>query len=255
MTCRRGPGLGLVVWVKWTGADRKPGARHMIWQLPDRFRVNWWPLSAHKTTYTQRFCLPPGATQVALQIALTGHPDAGHNDFELYDLTVARGPAVPFGSNLGPNLCRGGDMEVATANGMAVGWGFWGTPPDAKVLEKDAQGRPAHGGSRFLAIPAGKSCILVDGTIPIEPGRAYRVSFWAGHRRSRPRRPFPGSPRGPARGRSAAGQSHVESPDWQPFSFDWFAESLYAANANLFLAINPHTELHLDDFAFQRIEP
>ena len=256
MTCRRGPGLGLVVWVKWLDADRKPGARQMVWQLPDRYRLNWWPLSAHKNTYVQRFCLPTGATQVALQIAMTGHPDAGHNDFELYDLTLVGGAEVPFGANLGPNLCPGGDMEVANAAGLALGWGFWGTPPDAKLVEQDAQGRRAHGGRRFLALPAGKSCILADGTIPIEPGRAYRMSLWV---------------RGTgdlglgvhsleARDGQRVGDAqqlnlHVEAADWQQFSLVWFAEALYTAHANLFLGIHPHTELDLDDVTFQRIDP
>ena len=256
MTCRRGPGLGLIVWVKWLEPDQKPGARHMVWQLPDRYRINWWPLSAHKNTYVQRFCLPPGATQVTLQMALTGHPEAGQNYFELYDLTLTRGAAVPFGPNLGPNLCRGGDIEVAAADGMALGWGFWGTPPDAKVREKNEKGQLAHGGRSFLTFPAGKGGILVYGAFPIESGRAYHVSFWArgkgdigigahaleardGQRVADPQQV----------------NQHVESPDWQPFSFVWFAESLYAANANLFMSLKSQTELDLDDITFQRIEP
>lgn len=256
MTCRRGPGLGLVVWVKWLEPGQKPGARHMVWQLPDRFRVNWFPLSAHKSTYVQRFCLPPGAAQVTLQIALTGHPDAGYNYFELHDLTLSRGAEVPFGPHLGPNLCRGGDMEVATADGMALGWGFWGEPPDAKVREQDAQGRPAHGGRRFLAFPAGKHGILVDGTIPIEPGRAYRVSLWArgkgdlglgAHALEASQGQRVGDPQQVS--------LHVESHDWQEFSFVWFAEALYGANANLFMGVSPQSELDLDDVTFQRIEP
>jgi hypothetical protein len=256
MTCRRGPGLGLVVWVKWLDADQKPGARQMIWQLPDHFRVNWWPLSAHKTTYTQRFCLPPGATQATLQIAMTGHPDAGHNFFEVYDLTLAGGAEVPFGPNLGPNLCPGGDMETATADGMALGWGFWGTPPDAKVLEKDAQGRPAHGGRYFLAFQPGQNCILVDGTIPIEQGRAYRVSLWA---RGKGDLGLGAHALEAREGQRVADPQqvalHVEAQDWQQFSLIWFAESLHAANANLFMGVNPQTELDLDDVAFQRIDP
>jgi hypothetical protein len=256
MTCRRGPGLGLVVWVKWTDADQRPGARQMVWQLPDRFRINWWPLSAHKNTYAQRFCLPAGATQTALQIAVTGHPDAGHNYFELYDLTLVRGAEVPFGPNLGPNLCPGGDMEAAIADGMALGWGFWGTPPDAKVLEKDAQGRPAHGGRHFLAFPADKSCILVDGTVPIEQGRAYRVSLWA---RGKGDLGVGAQSLEAREGQRVADAQqvalHVDAQDWQPFSLVWFAEALYAANANLFMGINPQTELDLDDVTFQRIDP
>ena len=49
------------------------------------------------------------------------------------------------------------------------------------MLEKDAQGRPAHGGRHFLAFPAGKNCILVDGTIPIEPGRVRWIRFLTSH--------------------------------------------------------------------------
>jgi hypothetical protein len=245
----------LLVWVKWLDADRKPGARHMIWQLPDRYRINWWPLSAHKNTYVQRFCLPAEATRVTLQIAVTGHPDAGHNYFELCDMRLVRGAPVPFGSNLGENLCRGGDMEVATADGMALGWGFWGTPADAKVLEQDAQGRPAHGGRHFLAFPAGKSCILVDGAIPIELGRAYRVTLWA---RGKGDIGLGAHALEAHEGQRVADPQqvgmHVDSQDWQRFSFVWFAESLYAANANLFMGINPQTELDLDDVTFQRID-
>lgn len=256
MTCRRGPGLGLVIWVKWMDADQKPGARQMVWQLPDRWRVNWWPLSAHKTTYAQRFCLPAGATQVTLQIAMTGHPDAGHNYFELDDLTLVGGADVPFGPNHGPNLCPGGDMETTTADGMAVGWGFWGTPPDAKVLERDAQGRPAHGGRRFLAFPAGKHCILVDGSIPIEPGRAYRVSLWA---RGKGDLGVGAHALEAREGQRVADPQqvalHVDAADWQPFSFVWFAEALYAANANLFMGVHPQAGLDLDDVTFQRIDP
>jgi hypothetical protein len=256
MTCRRGPGLGLTVWAKWLDAAGKPGARQMVWQMPDRFRPNWWPLSAHKNTYTQRFCLPPRATQVTLQIAMTGHPDAGHNDFELYDLILDRGPAVPFGPNLGPNLCRAGEMELAAGDGMAVGWSFWGLRPDAKLLSKDAQGRPAHGGHFFLAIPAGKNCILADGSISVEQGRAYRISFWA---RGTGDLGVGAQSLEAREGQRVADAQQtafrVEAKDWQHFSFLWFAEALHTADANLFMGVNPQTELHLDDISFQRVDP
>jgi hypothetical protein len=256
MTCRRGPGLGLNVWVKWLDAAGNPGMRQMVWQLSDGFRPNWWPLSAHKNTYTQRFCLPPGATQVTLEIAMTGHPDAGYNFFELYDLVLAGGAAVPFGPHLGPNLCLAGAMESAGADGMALGWGFWGPRPDAKLLDKDSQGRTAHGGRRFLAFPAGKNCILAGGSIPVQQGRAYRLSFWArgtaelgvGAHSLEARQ-------GQRVGDPQQVTFRVDARDWQQFSFVWFAEALYTSDANLFIGINTRTELHLDDVTFQRIEP
>jgi hypothetical protein len=256
ITCRRGPGLGLLIWVKWLGGDGKPGARQMVWQLPDRYRVNWWPLSALKNTYAQRFCLPPEARQVTLQIALTGHPEAGYNYFDLYDLTLTRGAEVPFGQRLGPNLVPGGDMEGATADGMALGWGFWGANPDAKVLEKDAQGRPAHGGQKFLAFPAGKNCILVDGVIPVEQGRAYRLSLWV---RGTGDLGFGAQSLEASQGQrvddAQVTNVHVEAADWQELSSIWFAEGLFTASANLFMGINTKTELDVDDVALQLIEP
>lgn len=256
MTGRRGPGLGLVVWVRWVGADGKPGARQMVWQLPDRWRINWFPLSPLKNTYVQRFCLPPGASQVTLQIALTGHPDAGYNYFELYDLTIARGAEVPFGTRLGPNLLPAGDMETVTASGMALGWSFWGADPGAKVLEKDAQDRPAHGGRRFLSFPAGKNCLLAGGVVPVEPGRAYRLSLWV---RGTGDIGFGAHSLEETQGQrvddAQVTNVHVEAADWQEFSAIWFAAGLYTVSANPFMSLSPKTELDLDDVALQLISP
>ncbi len=256
MTCRRGPGTRLDVFVKWLDAENKSNQRLMVWQLPDRFRVNWWPLSALKTTYAQRFCLPPGATQPTLQVAMRGHPDAGYNYFDLYDLNLTRGPEVPYGPRLGPNLLATGTMDAADANGMALGWTFWGANPDAKVLDQDPDGRPARASRAFLAIPAGKNCILAGGTIPVQPGRAYRFSFWVRGQGDL----SPGlQSLEPDQGQRVADAQqrpfHVEAADWQQLSFDWFAESLWIDSANPFMGIGTQTELDLDDFTFQLVEP
>ena len=256
MTGRRGPGVGLLVWVKWLEADKKPGQRLMVWQMPTRFRINWYPLSALKTTYAQRFCLPAGATQPTLQIALTGHPDPGYNYFDLYDLTMTRGAEVPYGATLGPNLLPGGDMEAATEDGMALGWGFWGANPGAQVVEKDPQGRPAHEGRHFLSFPAGKNCILVDGDLPIQPGRAYRYSFWA---RGQGDLGVGVQSLEASQGQRVADAQqfpiHLDAADWQQYGYTWYAEALYTASANLFMGINTRSEVDLDDVEFQLISP
>ena len=256
MTCRRGPGTTLNIFVKWLDAAQKPDQRLMVWQLPDRYRINWWPISALKTTYAQRFCLPPGATQPTIQISLTGHPDAGYNYFDLYDLNLTRGAEVPYGPRLGPNLLLAGQMETANADGIPLGWGLWSANPGLEVLEKDPEGRPAHGGRAFLAMPAAKHCILAYGNIPVQIGRAYRFSFWvrgkgdigAGLQ----------SIEATQTQRVADAQQHpfhVEAADWQQLSFDWFAESLWLDSANPFMGLGAQTELDLDDIAFQLIEP
>ena len=256
MTCRRGPGVGLDIRVNWLNADKQPGFRQMVWQLPDRWRINWWPISALKNTYAQRFILPPGATQVTLQIAMTGHPDAGFNYFDLYDLTLSRGAEVPFGANLGPNLLLSGDMETATAEGMALGWGYWSADPGAKLVEKDPQGRPAHGGKYFLAFPAEKNCILADGSLPIEPGRAYRLSFWArGKGDIGIGAQTLEESKGERIGDAQQVPYRVESDDWQQFSYIWFSDALHVYAANIFMGINTRAELDLDDVTFQLVTP
>jgi hypothetical protein len=256
LTCRRGPGVDLQIWVKWLDAAKQPGQRQMVWQMPTRYRINWFPLSPLKTTYAQRFCLPDGATSPTLQIALTGHPDPGYNYFDLCDLTMTRGAPVPYGSTLGPNLLPQGDMEVATEDGMALGWGFWGENPGAQVVEKDAQGRPAHEGTHFLSIPAKKNCILADGTVPIEPGRAYRYSFWArGQGDLSAGAQLLEPTKGDRVGDAQQFPIHLDAPDWQQFSYTWYADALYATGANLFMGINTRSEVDLDDVEFQLISP
>ncbi len=256
MTCRRGPGLGLLVWVRWVGAEGKAGARQMVWQLPDRWRINWFPLSPLRNTYAQRFCLPPGAREVYLQIALTGHPDTGYNYFDLYELIIARGAEVPFGTRLGPNLLPVGDMETVADSGMALGWSFWGADPGAKVLEKDAQDRPAHSGRRFLSFPAGKNCTLAGGIAPVQSGRAYRLSLWA---RGTGDIGFGAQSLEETQGQrvddAQVTHVHVEAADWQEFSAIWFAAGLYTVSANPFMGIGPRTDLDLDDVMLQLIEP
>ncbi|HEY3396939.1 MAG TPA: hypothetical protein VGM19_04695 [Armatimonadota bacterium] len=256
LTSRRGPGVNLDVQVRWIGADQKPGARQMVWQLPDRWRLNWFPISPFKTRYAQRFCLPPGATQVTLHVALTGHPDAGQNYFDLCDLSITRGAQVPLGTRLGPNLLPGGDMETVAESGMPLGWSYWSAPPDYQVLEKDAAGRPAHGGQRFFAVMPGKNCILADGNVPVEKGRAYLLSLWARGKGDIGL----GAQSLEAEGgqRVAEAQQvpfHVEADDWEQFSYVWYAESLWVDDANVFLGINPQTELDLDDISLQLISP
>ncbi len=256
LTCRRGPGTRLDVVVAWREADGRPEQRLMVWQLPDCFRVNYWPLSARRTTYAQRVCLPPGATQPTVQVSLTGHPEADYNYFDLYALEITTGAEVPFGERLGPNLCPGGDMEQVNAAGMAQGWGFWGADPGAQAVEKDAQGRAAHGGRRYLSFPAGTNCLLVDGVIPVEAGRAYRVSYWARGKGSI--NAGVQSLEATQGQRVADAQRYpvlVDTEEWQQFSYTWFAESLWLDAANLFLGIGTQTELDLDDVTFQLVEP
>lgn len=90
----------------------------------------------------------------------------------------------------------------------------------------------------------------------MQPGRAYRVSFWArgkgdiglgmqsleareGQRLADPQM-FP---------------IRMQTDNWQQFGYTWFAESLWLAYANIFMSVTPQTEVDIDDFAFQLIEP
>lgn len=255
IVCRRDPGLLLTIAMEWTDRAGKPGARQMVWHAPGGYRVNYWPLSPDKSTYMQRFCLPAGATQARLMIEMIGNPAGGKNTFELYDLSMAAGDRVPLGPKLGPNLCTIGDMESAS-DAMPIGWTFWGARPNAKLLQKDPQGRAAKEGGSFLSIPAGTPCILAAAAFPIEPGRAYRLSFWArgkgdlsvgahsleaqeGQRVGDPQQTsFP-----------------LDSTEWREFEMTWFAEALHASDANIFFGITPRTEIHLDAIRFQRIDP
>jgi hypothetical protein len=258
-TCRRGPGTGLSVSVSYTGADGKPASRNIVFQLRDAPRPNYWPLAPYRQEYVQRFCLPPGAKDASLQLALTGHPDAGLNFVDVYGVSLAAGAKVPFGENLGPNLLTWGDMESADDSGVPWGWSTWvNKPAKMDVVRRDAAGRGPHGGERFLGIAAGKGFILAAGELPIEAGRAYLISFWTRgkadlgvgvhaleHVHPYPTRVGDPQPR-PFR---------VDGTTWTRHEYLWFAESLFAASGQLFISISPQTELHLDDVKFQRIEP
>ena len=256
---RRGPGMGLSVSVSYTGADGKPASRNIVFQLRDGPRPNYWPLAPDRREYVQRFCLPPGARDASLQLALTGHPDAGFNFVDLYGVTLAAGTKVPFGKNLGPNLLTWGDMESADAGGLPWGWTTWvGKPEKMDVARRDSAGRGPHGGERFLSVAAGKSFILAASEVPVEAGRAYRISFWTrgkadlgvGVHALEHVNPYPtrvGDPQSES--------FHVDGAAWTRHEYLWFAESLFAASGQLFVVITPQTELHLDDVTFQRIEP
>lgn len=258
LTCRRGPGLGLSASVNFVNAENKPVARGLVWQLPDAPRPNWWPLAPYKTEYAQRFCLPPGAHEVSLQFVLTGHPDAGYNYFDLYDLRIERGAEVPYGTNLGANLLTAGDMEAANEEGVPLGWSYWGAPAKSEVIAADAEGRTAHGGRRFLAISPGKNCILASSMIPIEEGRAYRLSFWARGQASLGvgvQSLDLDTPRGLRIGDAQAQSFRLEAADWTQYELTWFAEALGVRYAQPYLGITPEGEVHLDDVALRQIEP
>ncbi len=258
LTCRRGPGLGLSASVNFVNAENQRVSRGLVWQLPEAPRPNWWPLAPYKTEYAQRFCLPPGAHEVSLQFVLTGHPDAGYNYFDLYDLRIERGAEVPYGAKLGPNLLAAGDMEAANEEGVPLGWSYWGAPAKSEVIAADAEGRTAHGGRRFLAVRPGKSCTLASSMIPIEEGRAYRLSFWARGQaslsvgvQSLDLDTWQGLRVGDAQAQSL----RVEAADWTQYELTWFAEALRVRYAQPYLGITPQTEVHLDDIALQEIRP
>jgi hypothetical protein len=257
LTCRRGPGTEFSVAVNFLDSDNKPGARSMVFQLPDSSRPNWWPLSVFRQEYVQQFILPTGAHDPVLQVALRGHPDAGFNYAELYDVKVTYRAPVPFGGNLGPNLLVAGAMEGATPEGAPLGWGTWvGMPDKMDVITQDAQGNGPHGGKSFLRISPGKNFILVAPTIPIELGRVYQISLWA---RGKADIGFGVQSLDNSRISQRVGDAqqkgiHVEATNWKQYTFTWYAEALYAVDGQLFLGINPQSELHLDDITFQRIE-
>jgi hypothetical protein len=259
LICRRGPGTGVHVAVNYTAADGKPAVRNIVFELPGSPRPNYWPLAPYRQEYVQCFCLPPGAHNGSLQWTLAGHPEAGFNYVDLYALSLTVVARVPFGDTLGPNLLPGGDMESGGSAGLPAGWSTWvNTPAKMELVRLDAAGRGPHGGARFLRIAPGKNFILAAQDVPVQQGRAYRVSFWT-------------------RGKADVGvgvhalenvSSHpsrvgdpqpialrVDSTAWSRHEYLWFAESLYAARGQLFIAINPQTELHLDDVAIQQIEP
>jgi hypothetical protein len=256
---RRGPGTGFRVAVNYTGADGKPASRNIVFELPGSPRPNFWPLAPFRQEYVQQFCLPPAAHNSSLQMALAGDPQAGFNFVDLYALSLTVVTKVPFGRNLGPNLLPGGDMESVDSAGLPQGWTTWvSTPAKMEIVAEDAAGRGPHGGAHYLRIAPGKNFILAARDVPIQQGRAYRISFWTrgkadlgvGMHALENIHPYPtrvGDPQPIS--------LRVDSTAWSRHESLWFADSLYAASGQLFISINPQTEFHLDDVAIQRIEP
>jgi hypothetical protein len=251
---RRGPGCGLSVDVNFAGADGKPASRNMVFQLTRSPRPNYWPLAAFRQRYVQQFCLPPGAHDATLQVSLTGHPETGHNFVDLYAVSLRAGAKVPFGTQLGPNLLHWRDLRPADdRGGLPPGWGTWGQRPEKMEFV------PAHAAAGSLVrIGPGRGFILAAPEVPIEPGFAYRVSFRArgkadlgiGVHALENVNPYPlrvGDPQ--------VKQLAIDAAAWTTYESLWLAESLYAASGQLFISINPRTELLLDDISLRRIGP
>ncbi|MHB9026332.1 MAG: carbohydrate binding domain-containing protein [Armatimonadota bacterium] len=257
-TCRRGPGTTLGVAVSFLDAEKKPDFRGMVFQLPDAPRPNWWPLSPFRQEYVQQFILPPGAHNVLLQVTLTGHPEAGYNYLELYGVKVSHRAPVPFGGSLGPNLLVVGDLEAKTPTGTPLGWGTWvGTPEKMDILQKDDAGNSPHGGNGFLRVSPGKYFILVAPNIPIEIGRAYRVTLWMRGKAEVGFGVQSLADTRPIQQRVGDAQQkgfRIDATNWTPYVYTWYAEALYTVDGQLFMGIHPQSEFHLDDITFQRIE-
>jgi len=100
---RRGPGTGVQFTVCYRDANGRDCRRGLVFQLPGGPRPNWIGLAPYRRTYMQSFCLPAGAQDGFLEIALKGHRDAGFDTLELYRLTVVEGPTVNAEGRLGPN--------------------------------------------------------------------------------------------------------------------------------------------------------
>ncbi len=257
---RRGPGTGLSVAVNYSDAAGTAASRSIVFQLRSGPRPNYWPLAPFRQEYVQQFCLPPGARRAVLQLGLTGHAEAGFNFFELAGLAITAGATVPLGEHYGPNLLPGGDLPPAGGRGvLPPAWGTWGQAPETmEIVARDAADPAPPGGKGILRIGPGKSFILAAPDVPIEPGRAYRVSFWVrgkadlgiGVHALENIRPYPlrvGDPQ--------VRSFHVESATWTRCECVWFAESLYAAAGQMFISISPRAETCLADLALQRIGP
>jgi hypothetical protein len=251
---RRGPGCGLSVDIHFADAEGKSASRNMVFQLARGPRPNYWPLAPFRQQYVQQFCLPPGAHDATLHVSVTGHPEAGHNFVDLYDVALTAAAKVPFGAQLGPNLLHWSDLRSADGRGgLPPGWGIWGRRPDKMDFVPTSAAAPSH-----LRIGPGPGFILAAPDVPIEPGRAYRVSFRArgkadvgiGVHALENVNPYPlrvGDPQ--------AKPLHVEAAAWTKYESLWFAESLYAASGQLFISINPQTELLLGDISLRQIGP
>jgi hypothetical protein len=251
---RRGPGCGLSVAVKYLDAEWKTASRGIIFQLAERPRPGHWPLAPFRQRYLQQFCLPPGARDAAIELTLTGHPQAGFNVVDLYAISLEAAAKVPFGAKLGPNLLCWDDLRAADdRGGLPPGWGTWVRHPEKlEFVRRD----PAAPG--VLRIGAGENFILAAPDVPIERGRAYRVSFRArgkadlsfGVHALENVTPYPlrvGDPQ--------ARSLRVDAPEWTTVESPWFAESVHAATAQLFIGIHAQTELLLGDVALRRIDP
>jgi hypothetical protein len=251
---RRGPGCGLSVSINFADADEKSASQSMVFQLAHRPRPNYWPLAPFRQQYVQQFCLPPGAHAATLQVSLTGHPEADFNFVDFYDVSLTAGVKVPFGTQLGPNLLHWGDLRWADGRGgLPPGWSTWVHRPDTMEFVPTDAAAPSH-----LRIGPGHGFILAAPAVPIEPRRAYRVSFRArgkadlgiGVHALENVNPYPlrvGDPQ--------AKSLHVDAATWTTYASLWFADSLYAASGQLFISINPRTELLLDDISLRRIGP
>jgi hypothetical protein len=251
---RRGPGCGLSVDVNFADAEGKSASRNMVFQLARGPRPNYWPLAPFRQQYVQQFCLPPGAHDATLQVSLTGHPEAGHNFVDVYNVSLTAGSKVPFGTHLGPNLLHWHDLRGADdRGGLPPGWGTWVHRPEKMEFV------PANAATgNLVRIGPGQGFILAAPEVPIEPGFAYRVSFRArgkadlgiGVHALENVNPYPlrvGDPQ--------VRQLAIDAAAWTTYESLWFAESLYAATGQLFIGINSRTELLLDDISLRQIGP
>ena len=250
---RRGPGCGLSVAVSFFEADGKPALRNVVFQLAGRPRPNSWPLAPFRQQYVQQFCLPPVAHEAILQVSLSGHPEAGLNFVDFYALSLTAGASVPFGAGRGSNLLHWDDLRCADdRGGLPPGWGTWVHRPEK--LEFVPAGAKA---SYLLRIGPGQNFILAAPPVPIEPGRAYLVSF-----RVRGKadlgigvHALEGVNDYPLRvGDPQAKSLRSDADAGTKYEFSWFAESLYAASGQLFISVNSRTELILSDISLQRID-
>jgi len=257
VTTRRGPGTKAHFTLRYKDKDEVDRRRGLALQLRDTSRAGHLGLAPCRQTYVQNVCLPPGAIECFLEVSVEGHEEAGLDYFDLFDLTIHEGKAVPFSEKRGENVLSAGAMGIPGPEGVPVGWGTWGYPHPPMQLSGD---NPKQGDTCLHISPGVRFYLPSAIAVPVAVGRAYELSFWArgkGNLQSLAH-PLARSPWYPIPLRVGDPQSKdvkVDSAEWTRFSQVWFAESPTVKTAEVLLVIAPEEDLYLDDVQFRLIAP
>lgn len=256
----RGPGSGLRFELTWQDAQDKPHTWSPVWQLPGAPHPIDLPLSPRAQHYVQGLVLPPGASRPQLLLRLDASPLpqlVRYSRWELQQLQfVARG-AVRCCERQGDDRLARGDLEGPLADALPLGWQQWGAGPDNRLELVDLKDEPAR--QHVLRLAPGKRALLAASVpVPVERGRAYRVSLLARGSGEVSLHVIAASREPPLAVRvgNAGTQSdfEVHTRGWTELHAPWFAEAVHVASARVVIALLARDTLEIDGIELRPYE-